>query len=252
MNRGYIKLWRKMEDSGLMQRPEIFTFAAWCLFRASYKERKVLHGGQVIPLEPGQFIFGRKAAAEAHWATYQNDDQPSDQQNDHVPTSNRPATDHKQEVKEVKKVKKKEKDLPPEALRLAGVLSELILRNNPENRECQPSKREATIKRWAVEIDRMHRIDKREWDHIERCIRWCQDHHFWAPNIASGEKLRKQYDQMLMQAKTESAGGNGKKSAAALAMEMTLEARDEELRGEGFDNGYLELLPKPEDGAGPY
>jgi hypothetical protein len=42
------------------------------------------------------------------------------------------------------------------------------------------------------------------------------------------------------------------KSAAALAMEMTLEARDEELRGEGFDNGYLELLPKPEDGAGPY
>jgi hypothetical protein len=281
MNRGYIKLWRKMEDSGLMQRPEIFTFAAWCLFRASYKERKVLHGGQVIPLEPGQFIFGRKAAAEAlktterkirtalstldnigfltikptnkysiitivNWATYQNDDQPSDQQTDQVPTSNRPATDHKQEVKEVKKEKKKEKELPPEALRLARVLSELILRNNPENRELQNSKREASEKRWAKDLDKMNRIDHRDWESIEKCIRWSQDDPFWSGNILSGEKVRAQYDKMLMDArkrkdKPKPTGSSQGRERLRRMME------NGEMASDGTDNGSLRLLPEPPD-----
>jgi hypothetical protein len=278
MNRGYIKAWRKMEDSGLMQRPEIFTFAMWCLFRATFKERKVLHGGQVIPLQPGQFIFGRKSAAESlgsterkirtalvtlanldfltikptnkysiitivNWDTYQNSDQPTDQQSDQVATSKRPASDHKQEVKEVKKEKKKRKDPPPEALRLSGILSELVLINNPENRELQNGKREASEKRWAADIDKMQRIDGRTWENIEKCIRWSQCDDFWRANILSGSTLRKQYDKMSMAAR-----GNGgmKPNASDQGRERMRRYHDEERSGH-TDNGITGLLPQPSD-----
>ena len=136
MNRGYIRLWRKTLDSGLLQQRNVWILFSYCLLKATYKTRKVIHGGREILLEPGQFIFGRRVAAEetgltereirtalaslialkiltskttnkfsiisiVNWAIYQSPEDENDQQ----PTSNRPQT----RIKEGKKKRTPEK-----------------------------------------------------------------------------------------------------------------------------------------------
>ena len=136
MNRGYIRLWRKTLDSGLLQQHNVWVLLSYCLLKATYKTRKVIHGGREIILEPGQFIFGRRVASEetgltereirtalgslitlgiltskttnkfsiitiVNWSTYQAPEDENDQQNDQQPTSNRPQT----RIKEGKKKK---------------------------------------------------------------------------------------------------------------------------------------------------
>lgn len=137
MQDGWIKLWRKSMDSGLLQNHELWAFWCWCLLKASHKPHSQMVGYQVVDLKPGQFVFGRKKAAHelrlterkirtclkhleklqnltikatnkysiitiVNWSTYQDIDQQDDQQNDQQATSRRPAGDHKQECKNVK------------------------------------------------------------------------------------------------------------------------------------------------------
>jgi len=94
----------------------------------------------------------------------------------------------------------KDKVLPPEAIRLSGLLSDLILSNNPKNRELSPGRKEKTIHRWAEDIDKMIRLEQRGPEEIERIIHWSQEDDFWKGNILSGGKLRKQFDQLVIQA----------------------------------------------------
>ena len=63
MHRGYIKLWRKILDSGMLQNHKLLTFWVWCLLKATHKQRKVIVDFKEVELGPGQFIFGRKTAA---------------------------------------------------------------------------------------------------------------------------------------------------------------------------------------------
>ena len=133
---GYIKLWRKSLESSVWTNINLWRFWTWCLMKASYKPRIAKVGYQDVPLEPGQFVFGRhKASLETrlseqtiktclkhlenmenltikttnkysiisirNWDKYQNTDQPTNQQ----VTNNQPATNHKQEGKEGKKIK---------------------------------------------------------------------------------------------------------------------------------------------------
>ena len=66
---GYIKLWRKGEDSRVFKNPDLWKVWTWCLMRANYKERWVeIKTGKSkieVKVQPGQFIFGRKSAAKA-------------------------------------------------------------------------------------------------------------------------------------------------------------------------------------------
>ena len=64
MHRGYVKVWRKMEDSGFLQDQCACQFFLWALFKATHKPRKQIVGNQVVNLEPGQFVSGRHAASE--------------------------------------------------------------------------------------------------------------------------------------------------------------------------------------------
>ena len=144
MNRGYVKLYRKSNDSGWLRNPSLWTFWCWCLMKASYKECDVHIGYQTEHLMPGDFIFGRKAAAAelgmtertvrtslealsrsqniaikttnkysvisiVNWNTYQTEEPTGDQQNDQQPTNKRPATDQQpttnKNIKNLKKVK---------------------------------------------------------------------------------------------------------------------------------------------------
>lgn len=57
---GYIALHRKTIDSTVFQDDGLFKLWCYCLMKAAHKERKFLHGGVLISLEPGQFVTGRK------------------------------------------------------------------------------------------------------------------------------------------------------------------------------------------------
>jgi len=137
MHRGYVLLWRKIEDSGWIRNHKLCSFWLWCLIKASYKHRKVLFGRQEIDLEPGQFIMGRKSAGEAtglteqevrsatatlvgsrnltikstnkfsivsivNWDIYQNTDSEINQQINQPATNKQPTNNHKQELKKEK------------------------------------------------------------------------------------------------------------------------------------------------------
>jgi hypothetical protein len=115
----------------------------YILCQATYREIDININGEIVHLMPGQMLTGRKKLSKelrmsergirtrlnhlknygnltikttnrfsiiniVNWKTYQQDENQNDQQNDQQVTSKRPASDHKQEGKEVKKIKKKD------------------------------------------------------------------------------------------------------------------------------------------------
>lgn len=64
MNQGYVKLWRRSLKSECWKNPNTWRFWCWCLMKASWEKSEVIIGRQKITLEPGQFVFGRRIAAE--------------------------------------------------------------------------------------------------------------------------------------------------------------------------------------------
>jgi hypothetical protein len=131
---GYIKLYRKSIENGWLKNGDLWRFWCYCLLKATHKKTTVVVGWQQIELEPGQFIFGRRVAAEdlgmserkirtchhaletmenvtskttnkfsiisiVNWDIYQQTEYQNDQQNDQQATSRRPAGDHIQEHK---------------------------------------------------------------------------------------------------------------------------------------------------------
>ena len=64
MHRGYVKVWRKLEDSGILQDQGACQFFLWAMFKAAHRERKQIIGNQIVHLLPGQFVSGRNAAAQ--------------------------------------------------------------------------------------------------------------------------------------------------------------------------------------------
>lgn len=79
---------------------------------------------------------------------------------------------------------------------LAEKLCSLIRNRNPGFKK-------PNIQKWASEVDKMIRLDKRSPEEIGSVIAWCQADEFWQNNILSTSKLRKQYDQLVMKAKKQ-------------------------------------------------
>jgi hypothetical protein len=64
---GWIRLAREIVEKPVFQNPDILKVWIWCLLKATHKGYTEVVGRQKIPLEPGQFVFGRfKAAQELH------------------------------------------------------------------------------------------------------------------------------------------------------------------------------------------
>ena len=61
---GYIKLYRKLLESPIFQNEKALKIWIWCLCKATHKEIDVLVGQQIVHLESGQFVFGRKKASK--------------------------------------------------------------------------------------------------------------------------------------------------------------------------------------------
>lgn len=64
MEQGYVKLWRKCLDSGLLKNPAAWQLFGYLLLKATYRAHRQLVGGMVFDLKPGDVIFGRAKAAE--------------------------------------------------------------------------------------------------------------------------------------------------------------------------------------------
>lgn len=87
---------------------------------------------------------------------------------------------------------KLEPDHPARAL--AMQLRDRILQNNPKARVPK------NLTEWALEIDRMMRLDGRSVEEVRDIINWCQKDEFWHRNILSAGKLRKQFDKLWLAA----------------------------------------------------
>lgn len=82
-----------------------------------------------------------------------------------------------------------------EPLRLAE-----LLRNLHKEHDSAYSPPKKHIEAWAADIEKLHRIDRREYSDIERVIRWVKTAgNFWLANIMSGAKLREKFPTLLMQ-----------------------------------------------------
>jgi hypothetical protein len=80
-------------------------------------------------------------------------------------------------------------------------LSQLLLQRIRERHPgFKPRFSDNDFKRWAIEIEKMLRLDKRELQNIEKVILWCQmDGNFWQNNILSTGKLREKFDRLWME-----------------------------------------------------
>jgi len=148
MDQGYVKLWRKSVDSGLMQNHKLWVFWTWCLMKASHKKRKQMVGMQMVDLNPGDFIFGRKAASKelklseqtirtcvqnlkklqnltikvtnkfsiisvVNWGIYQVDENNINQHINHQVTSNQPTSNQQLTTNKNVSIKECEEEQPP-------------------------------------------------------------------------------------------------------------------------------------------
>lgn len=69
------------------------------------------------------------------------------------------------------------------------------------------------VKKWAVEIERMKRLDNRTEEEIIEALTYATTDAFWKPNIRSTKKFREKFETLLIQSRTKSnkalAGGGG-------------------------------------------
>jgi predicted transcriptional regulator len=85
-------------------------------------------------------------------------------------------------------------DSPP--MTLAKKLQTHILSNNPKAKT-------GNLQKWALEFDRMMRLDSRSYDEIVQVIEFSQRNSFWMSNILSAKKLREQFDRLYLQSQRQ-------------------------------------------------
>ncbi len=64
MERGYVKLWRKTLDSGLLTNPTAWQLFGYLLLSATRKPHKVIVAGSTIELAPGEIVTRRRKISE--------------------------------------------------------------------------------------------------------------------------------------------------------------------------------------------
>ncbi|MFC1634146.1 hypothetical protein ACFL5Z_04840, partial [Planctomycetota bacterium] len=197
-------LHRKLLDEPIIQKPKYCHLWVVLLLKAQHKRSDFIWDNQRQTLQPGQFITGRNKLSEEtgippstverilkylesehqigqqttrkfriitikNWQKYQSF-QSSGQQADNKRTTDGQQMDTYNNDNNAKNDNKYSQN--SDELRLASILLELILERKPDYRDGQPERKDVTLQRWAVHIDRMIRIDGRTAARIEAVIRW--------------------------------------------------------------------------------
>jgi hypothetical protein len=221
--------------SPVWQDPYYLKLWMYCLLKASHKEREQLVGNQIEKIVPGQFVTGRKVLeedlnkgmkkeqklSEITWWRYLNnlekfqmlnikktnkysvvtilnwnEYQLTEQQLNNNGTTDEQQLNTNKNVKNVKNEKKSDSSPKFEICDMenAELLLDLILKNNPEAKK-------PNLDKWADEFRKIRDIDNRTDEQVKYLIKWSQADGFWHKNIRSPEKLRKQWDQLVLEVK---------------------------------------------------
>lgn len=156
----------------------------------------------LLVLENGRFLTSKstnryRLITIEKWGLYQGSDinQQTNQQ-----ASNKQLTTNKN----VKNEKKNNLFVETSnEFQLSKYLFELIRKNNPKAKE-------PNFQTWSKQFDLMIRVDKRDVQEIKDLINWSQNDSFWYKNILSPQKLRKQYDQLIVKTSDDKTVGNFK------------------------------------------
>lgn len=152
-----------------------------------------------------EFISKMTGVAKKRWSKAKTQSMPSHKEPNanHAPSKQSSSSSISSSIdlskdKSLVSTGKKEKvfELEDGEYLLASLLFSLILENNPNHKS-------PDLQAWAAEIDKMIRLDKRSPETIEFLIRWSQQDSFWKANILSTAKLRQQYDQLFVKAKSQ-------------------------------------------------
>jgi hypothetical protein len=241
MQQGWIKLHRQIMDNPLYKQKRKFSkFEAWIdiLLSVNHKEGKVLIDYSVETVKRGEFItsevklankwnWDRKTVRKfltllqqeemilksstkrwtsitvINWDKYQLDGQEVGQgvgqgvgqDRDRGLDTNKNDKNDKNDKKN--NISSKVFADDAQELLLAQKLKTLILSNNPKARVPD------NLQKWAYEIDKMIRLDKRTPKEIESVIEFSQNDSFWMANILSVAALRKQFDKLYLQSKRQ-------------------------------------------------
>ena len=109
------------------------------------------------------------------------------------------VTDNNVTVTQENKIENKNnkfKYICPESIRLCELLINYCKRDNPNF-----SKKPEIINKWTNDIGAIHFLDNYSWDDIKIIIDFAKNDGFWNSNIMSGDKLRKQMDQLYVKTK---------------------------------------------------
>ncbi|HQT91375.1 MAG TPA: hypothetical protein PL001_05035 [Candidatus Kryptobacter bacterium] len=86
-------------------------------------------------------------------------------------------------------------------------LSQLLLteirKNDGNFLVSNPTAEAPSLQRWALQIDRLIRLDHRPPEEIRQVIVFAQTSSFWRSNILSAQKLREKYTTLLLQMKSQ-------------------------------------------------
>ena len=84
----------------------------------------------------------------------------------------------------------------PESIELCELLINYCKRDNPNF-----SKTTDQINKWTNSIGAIHFLDNYSWEDIKKVIDFAKNDGFWNSNILSGDKLRKQMEQLFVKTK---------------------------------------------------
>lgn len=138
-----------------------------------------------------------------NWGHYQGTEDETNSQTNRQLTGNQQATNRqltankndkndKNDKKYIYNVAKFDDESIP--MQLAKHLKKEILKQD------STTKVPDDLTNWAIEADRMIRLDKRDPKEAANLITWAQNDDFWKANILSMKKFRAQYDKLKRQA----------------------------------------------------
>lgn len=224
MAEGWVKLHRSMLDSPIFSNAELLRLWAYLLMHAAYTEVDVMVGNQMIHLKPGQLVTGRKKISRdlgpdeskirrlinklelagnvtitptnkftlvtiENWDFFQGGEGKAASKI----ADNRPTDDQQMTTKKKEENYKKSFSPDGEAYRCALFLAKNIHQRLPKSKPTT----EATLQKWADQMDKLHRLDGYSWETIAEVLDFSQRDEFWGTVILSAGKFRKQFTQLM-------------------------------------------------------
>lgn len=233
MNRGYIKIWRKLDESGLIQMPNTLALFMHILLSAANKDKKLGTPKGVITVKRGQYVSGRKRLAEileqtereirtsitrlveleiidqqttSRYSVYTIVNYDKYQSNENQTTSTTPSkrpTDDQHNAQQTttkQEIKQNLKPSRPENRKPVFETDDLRFAEFffAELLKINPSHKKPNLDAWANDARLMRERDSRTLRDAAELVRWCITDPFWKTNILSVAKLREKWDALTM------------------------------------------------------